>query len=221
MPAGLQVYGSHGVFQIDGTFKNLALRAKYSVVTTAALGSVGVTANQSKTDIFSHTGITNPVVAVRCTTQGATLYWLSGSQFQIACNGAVGTAIDIYVFGDPIPSVGGKYLQVYNASGELVFDAGQKYMRVVGIATPNSLAYSQSFPAGRIYAAVVTAGYSRDYETAGPGIWYKYELRFGVSISGTTVMGNGIALSAETVMVSGTDVPFNTALVLTIDVTDY
>lgn len=225
MPTGLQVYGSHGVFQIDGTYKNLFLRAKHSVVTTAALGTTGATAGSSKTDLISISGIANPVIAVRAANNiTAMLWWQSSTQMQVVLTAAVGTAVTIYVFGDPVASApGSNYLQVFNDAGTLLFDAGQKPMRVADMQVVTTQdGYNASLPSGRTYAAASFGGYFSDYVSAGPGQWYYYMVRPGVRFtSATTAVSGGVALVGELRALSGTSVPFSNALMMVLDVTDY
>lgn len=112
--------------------------------------------------------------------------WMSATQFRIIVGGGVGTSVTVYVFGNPVDSGQHYGLQVFGASGVLVFDSGLGSMRVRAQYAANAIGALGTLTAGRTYAAVVTAGMSRTYQSAGPSQWLRYDLRAGVRFSGSS-----------------------------------
>ena len=146
MPTGLRIDGSHGVTQIDETYRNLVFIKKTRVTLpkratrTFTLSGVEVTIadinlNQSYTKESS-----SNVVAFR----NVTPFSLSDNTFVVQyergtftdfynLSSSVDIVIDIYEFGLP-PYFDSKFgLQVLDADGNIVFDTGYKPMRVVGM----------------------------------------------------------------------------------------
>ena len=145
MPVGLQVTGSHGVLQIDETYRNLSLRAKGAVSGSVSLASA-----------------TSPLIAFTTTnTLGALVNFASISAGTYTWSfRQVPTATNYYVFDVPIASSlpAGQNIgfQVFNASGLTVFDTANEYMRVIGTYTlpfPTSSPYlGVTKPVGKTYA---------------------------------------------------------------------
>jgi len=220
MPAGFYSKTDGGVFQIDGTYRNLFLRYKTTLTTTSAFGGGMFTG--SLTSVANYGSVANAVIAVRC-SYGATVYYNSPSthDFQIAVQGPIGTTVDVYVFGEPAAAGASYGLQVWNDSGQLVFDALQKPMRVVGQLVTPTLGSTISTPSGRTCACVIHGGFYADVQNAGPGTWAYYVLRFGARISGTTVTMVGVCLQYTVTSSPGTETSPNNSCLLAVDVTDY
>lgn len=162
MPAGIQVYAQDGsgILQIDDTNLNLFLRAK---------GTAQSTTQPNPSYQYSTSSNTN-VSGVRCATP---LVVLSGSQLcqcnpvnqgngnwllQFSINGPVGTPLSWWLFdtlGNDEGSRNG--LQIFNAAGQLQYDAMRKPLRIVGVQN-NNIASSVTYPAGRSYAALMSGG---------------------------------------------------------------
>ena len=219
--AGIQIFGSHGLFQIDGTYRNLALRSKLTVNTTSSLGaSLG-----SVTDVLNlPTGTTTPVIAVRGGTNAATVYWLNvgTGQYQVMTNAPVGTSLTIYLFAESAPSTSGSGLRVFDASGAVVFDSMQKYMRVAGIVVSSALGQSIALPSGRAYALAVTGGFYSNAVAVPVSQYQNYQLRYaGRMPNATTAELFGVALHVSVSANPATSTTANNACLLAIDVTDY
>lgn len=166
MPAGLQVFNDSGIIQIDGTYSNLQLVARGSATTSMQTLAYNTQPNgtfQYDTPYvqINFTG-TTPVFAV---SGGSTVCVIStavsGNSWTIGIvtpNGP--TSFEWFVFDKATPSGTNVGLQVFNESGQLVFDAGQKYIRVLGSVLgvvpsytsgtvsgyTNPLTYSYSYP---------------------------------------------------------------------------
>ena len=227
MGSGFQAFSQDGsnVVQIDGDagVPNLGLLTKYTVVTTSVYAS-SPGGSSTATDVLSLAGAVNPIVALYCVGavgRAATLLWMDGTNFQVVCNGPVGTTIEIYIFGKPTDS-GQKCFQVFDASGNLVFDAGRAPMRVRGQWAPSALGALGTLPAGPKYAAVVTSGSSRTYQAAGPTNYIRYDLRPGVHLAGGSLNQielYGVVVDYEPITAAGTSYGMNNAHVLILDVT--
>lgn len=147
--AGLQIINDGGSFQIDQTYRNLCLREKGTIATTATLSS------GSSYVSFNRTGLTSPIIAVGgSATASVQTYWDAANSrhgFLISVNGAIGTSVTFYIFDVP-KDLGATYgFQVRDASGVLLFDATQPPLRVRGFY-PNQSASVSSLAAGRTYA---------------------------------------------------------------------
>ncbi|MGE7136229.1 hypothetical protein ACQKIE_01195 [Luteibacter sp. NPDC031894] len=143
MTIGFRARNSGGAIQIDQTYRNLALRSKGAVaantpwLTTWRTASITVAAN-------------SPVLAWRCNNPCAMVSAArSGSSitytFMVA---ATSGTIEWWLFDEPIYGgvTGSIGLRIRNpASGVVVFDSRQKYMRIVG-SLNGSLA--NDFPSG-------------------------------------------------------------------------
>lgn len=178
MGSGFQAWAQDGsnVVQIDGDagVPNLQLISKVVVASTTVqnagtLGQYYVSAVQNLP-----AGIVNPVLALRCMNEYAVVFWLSSTQYQIAS--ATSKNVTVYIFGKASVS-GGNHFQVFDASGNLVFDAGRAPMRVVAHYAPTALGVMGALPNTKTYAVVITAGSSRFVQSAGPSQTLAYVLR--------------------------------------------
>jgi hypothetical protein len=125
------------------------------------------------------------------------------------------------VFGDPPTPGSTSGLKVWNASGELVFDALQKYMRVVGMLVTTSLGQTLTTPTGRTCASVTVGGFYTDVQNAGPGSYVYYAIRFGGKVITNAIQVNGVCMQYEITGSPGVEIPASNSLTLAIDVTDY
>lgn len=134
MPAGLQVFNEQGGFIIDGSYMNLSLSQKL-VASTVPQGNF----NQARFTYTAPAGLSiPPVLAIQCPVRvvisgpvvsGNTYDWLVISY-------AGPTTVTGFIFLEP-PATGNNFgLQVFNESGQLVFDATFPYMRVIDLIAP-------------------------------------------------------------------------------------
>lgn len=119
--AGFQVINDNGHIQIDQNFKNLAFKEKFT------WGTAGVRT-------VSSTNCVNPVPVVYTeNSHGIAIVGMSrsGSTYTFKVDG-IG---DLYIF-DSLPVSNGSTsgLQVFNAAGQLVFDANAEYLKPVAIS---------------------------------------------------------------------------------------
>lgn len=128
MPAGLTVFLDSGAVQIDDNFVNQGLTGKYQVTIDALLNAGRFWTVRHGT--LQITG-TNPTVAiqssVRCCVKACEV---SGSTFTYSFIAETVTTITVYVFDSP-SAISNFGLQTFKANGDLCFDSGRKYMRVV------------------------------------------------------------------------------------------
>lgn len=170
MPVGLKVVNDNGFTIIDSDYANLALYATGTVTTD--------TSNDNfSSKFFTVSGLPEvPVIAVAHTAGafGNVRSFLGGSATLDVCVRApVGTVVKYWLFGPPSIPSSGVGLRIYNAAGAPVFDAAQKYMRVVGTITgtaDGNATASQTFTAGRTYAVIQQspAAFARNINTGLP-----------------------------------------------------
>lgn len=161
--AGIQILNTFGTIMIDENYKNLAVRQSGSVSKTG----------RSTTELVPITyPIDAPIVAIS-PAQFAYVSSLlpSGQSFRYGGGISRPTSIDYYVFDTPVIQPGNFGLQVYNALGQLTFDSGMKYARVVDIfggSTEASWAGTRTYEAGRKYSvAQLASGLIRESERVG------------------------------------------------------
>ncbi len=197
MPAGFQLFGAHGVMQIDGQYANLGLTAK-GVITIPPSGSI----TQSTPMVsgiapqISVRGIT-PILCLRPTVVHATIARVqrSGEVFSYTVIGSAspaGETFEYFVFDQmrlAIPLSNSKSgLQLFTPDGNIVFDSNANPMRVVAagsisnaplLSTPGSLNVGYS----GVYAACISQGRIDSV--------YSYPSRM------TQIFGEGVRITAN------------------------
>lgn len=154
MPAGIRVYGTHGVLQIDDVNLNLCLRQRGDLDTIPKGSLYLFSGGAFEVDAVY------PVVATMCIygvqtllTRVATNRW----RISVQCDGPPGTTIHWLLFDVP-QSAGANYgLTVRNAAGEIVYNtsfklfrASQRYEATDYLTLPGQV----SLPPGKTYAVV-------------------------------------------------------------------
>lgn len=171
MEAGLQIYNTTGNIQIDSKFKNLAIIKKGEV---QLLGTDVEWTGGAKTKI--NVAGTNPLIAIQSTVRMRTrrLKEANGTYsfyFNISQNVAP-PKVKYWVFDEPT-SVGNSGLQVFDQSGQLVFDSSRGYMKVVGFinrtATFTYFGTSQTYNYLSSSLAIVTCQQASRLEDTGGG----------------------------------------------------
>lgn len=197
-----------GSIQIDQNYQNLELRDVITVTTLANVtpqvwGDVNVfTAGNSRAYIEYDAGPEGgpnyvPILVVCASPYNAvqrtnipTLVGPTGNRRLVyyitwAINQPVGTTVKFYVFTVPKNSdaASGYGLVVYNEAGNVTFNSNNYYLNIAGVVTGANYAafVSQTFPAGRAYAAVAVGWSGRsvtDFIQVMPGgqfINYSYD----------------------------------------------
>ncbi|MBV6853746.1 hypothetical protein P2C08_14090 [Xanthomonas perforans] len=170
MPAGLQIINSNGFIQIDETYRNLHFKRKGTATTNVV--APGVAGNSSVQIQISDVNAMM-LIAVRCSSLvSMTSYNINGSTVTVGLvvNARVGATVDWYAFDTAPQAAAATYgLQVFNASGQIVFDSAHSPMRVVDTYQVNgSAGNTRTYPAGRSYAAVFSPGIYVVPVNAGP-----------------------------------------------------
>lgn len=128
MLAGLQVFNSENVVQIDDNYKNFEFKEKYSVNLDGYFASANFATHNFPNEIVAIGGSTYPL---RIESKGGGNYYLSSE--------SPAQTVMVYVFAEPLQSAPNDYgLRLYNSSGEITFDSDRKYMKVIwGGKVPN------------------------------------------------------------------------------------
>lgn len=158
MPAGLQVINDSGTIQIDSTWANYALIQRVTVTSTARPPWSGPDLTRGAVHAGSQSG---DLVFVQCASE----FCLSGPNYR---NGvreftvgvfALGIPITFYVFRKQPPTASNYGMQVFDAGGELLFDAVSKFSKIkLTLATQgNNLANANTYniTPGRNYAIMM------------------------------------------------------------------
>lgn len=165
--AGFQVFNDDYITIIDATFANLALKAMGTIATDTTL----VDCSKKTITIAGVVGF--PIVAVSATGGAvAQVSSLSGgtATITIYAIGSIGTTVNWWLFCDPTATP--QYLAVWDATGKLVFNAAEKYMRYAGslaVAGGTSTGTSITLPAGKTYATYLATPAGRGVEHTDTG----------------------------------------------------
>lgn len=169
MAIGISVAGDGGQIQIDQLYKNLAVASSGTATTNNTIVSaVGWTVT------VSISSATSPIIAIASADYASVLQLaVSGSTYTwtITVTGYSAKTFSYWIFDAPSTSAASMGMRVWDASSNLVFDSGQKYMRIAGGQTPTS-AGSATYTSGRTYAVVTCspgAIYDTYYEPSLPG----------------------------------------------------
>ncbi|MCP1652731.1 hypothetical protein [Pseudomonas nitroreducens] len=130
MPAGLQIINDAGTVQIDDNYANFLLRGKGAVTTTGpntaqawyvAVGTIQVYGSNPQIFFEANDAFVCPVSRT-----------ISGSLHTFTIYTDVATTLNYYVFDNDIPAAPGNCgLQVFNGAGTLMYDSGNKPMRII------------------------------------------------------------------------------------------
>lgn len=187
MTAGLQVYGSHGVIQIDQDYRNFVVVASGSKVSGDWVASGASNYLQ-----IVVTSATAPLLAFKCAEQVGLGYTaISGSTWTITLLTNNPAALDYWVFDvSPAASPASFGLEIYNASSERVFHTSQKPMRVVGTG-------AGTYASGRTYA-VIRADPAWTYLSTPTGLPFPEEYQFDGYIEAAAVSSNVVTAGSVT-----------------------
>lgn len=149
--AGFTAYGDGGVAQVDNTYANLSLVEKGTITTDQPLYGSSV----SYKTIGPRSDLVSPIICVGGSVYARPETFYSATQigFNISAAGPVGTQVPYYIFDvPPAPGAHGFGVQVWNAAGQLIFDASMGPMRVVGFFQNATGTPIFTGTAGRSYA---------------------------------------------------------------------
>ena len=214
MPAGFQIIGSSGNVQIDGNYVNLGLIAK-GTVTIPAAGSISTSAVNASaiTPQIVVTGST-PILCIAPKIVRANIGRVqqSGSTFSYTIIGgasSAGETFNWYLFDQmSLTTQGTSGLQVFNASGQIVFNSNANPMRIAAVGqVPNvSLSGNPSTsinaPTAGTYAACLTQS-RMYYQALGAGNFGQlYGDGVTITSSGSTIGAFLIALPPNNISMS-------------------
>ena len=215
MPAGLQIYGSHGVLQIDENYKNLVVVASGSKASgdwTASGGSYYVQ--------ITVTDFVTPMVAFKSDEDVGLGYTsISGANWTFTFLTNNPAAMSYWVFDQsPSASPASFGFEVYTAAGERVFHSSQKPLRVVGVG-------AGTYASGRTYAAIRgDAGMS--WTTVSSGLPFPEEWQYDAYIPSAKVASNvitdvGVQVSSALIINDAGNYTSDITPTLIVDVTNY
>lgn len=217
MPAGFQSFNDSGTVQIDDTYPSLILNA--SPVITVSSGS-DTTLNVSGANPMLFLGQTNGAgVCVRSRVNIGTNLWRYTLQASSTVN------VRVYIFDYATPYASNFGMQVFNASGTLIFDSNAPFFKMVAVYQVGTIA-PQTFYApsdGRTYAAALT--YNRLTVNKKPitHAWWDVSQE-GLWISGTALTVDSFRVSSVGGETSGVNRPNSYTggpQILVVDVTNF
>lgn len=144
MPAGLQVFGDAGTFQIDGSTPHVTLLRK---------GVVGMNQGHAQSNLGGVTSTTIPLndgeVLAFASEGFNTVQWCryNGQAVMVSPNAPVGALLYYWVFSQHQSSGLNYGMQVFSETGALIYDTGRPTMNIVGTYMGQGL---QTFPASRV-----------------------------------------------------------------------
>lgn len=195
MATGLKIINNSGTVLIDSVSPAVALSSKQVVQS-----------NNLTVPTISVANSTFPIMAINCTTGWTVGYsdW-SGTTRRyyphMVFNTSGARTVSAYVFDKPVVGPGSTSgLKVYDAAGNLTFDAMQKTGRVVGVLNGNGTFVGS---AGRVYAGIITGNYYKDEIIVDPNdASYRYR-----NVYGTFMRNSGNNVVLETALISSIRYP--------------
>ncbi|MEJ5862094.1 hypothetical protein [Pseudomonas farsensis] len=155
MPAGFQVFNEGGVIQVGDDWKNFALIDK--VTKASANINFGRGFNGVQYDLENYSDL----VFIRSEQAFGVPAIIhepgSPSRLYVASAGSAGTPLTLYVFRQQPPTPTTFGLQVFNSSGELMFDAVSKFCKIEAVLPNTNMEVVTSFQLldGKDYAVMV------------------------------------------------------------------
>ncbi|HYG07642.1 MAG TPA: hypothetical protein VD865_14720 [Stenotrophomonas sp.] len=221
MGAGLRVISQDGsnAFQIDDNYQNLFLRHKGTIATTLVSNPTYNTTYTVAVTVSGCRGV--PMIASRCGVPCHSYAGPTGTPGEYLISfivmGPLGTVIDYYVFDVLGTDEGSNFgIKVWNAAGQLQFDAGKKPMRVVDYFADQETG-PRTYPSGRTYAVALAGGGGSNSLSGGGGAGYV------ILTSGAVVAGNVVQATFFQILGGsggGTNMR-QTFFALVLDVTNY
>lgn len=199
MPAGLEIINTAGTVLVDENYVNLAMRSKGSGSTSGSSGLNRLT--------VALDGLQTPMIAYACATRHVGHNWFASDMSSTTFQGdlSITATVNYYIFDQPVASGANHGMQIYNAAGVLVFDALNKYARVVDIFGGAALANwtpSRSYPAGRTYAVVqLKKAYQKEVINNGGGNWDVNWYSSAIQVNGVAVTGKMLKYKTDNVSV--------------------
>ena len=187
MPAGLQIIGSHGIAQIDETYKNFVVVASGSKASGDwAVSGVSYFVNIVVSDAVA------PLLAFKCAEFVALSNTaISGATWTITLRTNNPAALDYWVFDEsPSTSPASVGIEIYNSAGARVYHSAQKPLRVAGTG-------AGTYTSGRTYA-VIRADPGFASSTTATGLPFPEEWQFDGAIEAAKVVSNVVTAGGVT-----------------------
>lgn len=137
MPAGLQVFNTDNIVQIDDEYSNLKFMNKGSVSTSSSVITIDVPSATSPlvavqlTDNGVGNELSRAYVVLRQTVQNGNV-WTFTFSIDIGITGQVAT-LTYYVFDQIATQASNFGLQTFDPSGRLIFDSNDKWLKIASI----------------------------------------------------------------------------------------
>lgn len=153
----LSSHDSQDRIVIDDTFKNLEFRGRFDTATQGVLPTIQGSLVYADVQ-FS--GV-DPLI---CIAGGTGSLILSRSQtgsvftFRILFNSTSHLSFTYYIFDEPTGLSGEQFFSIRNEQNQLVFNATNKYMRILGALDSDGTSTSVPFAGGRIAAILLGVG---------------------------------------------------------------
>lgn len=212
MPVGFQVFGDGGFIQVDGDWGNYALVQVQQILTVdtnwrALPARAAIHVGSQEGDlVFAHCDQYVQLLGVS--------FWDGARRVGVSVGtdntnspgvGALGIPVTFYVFRKQPPMASASGVQVFNAAGQLVFDAASSFAKVAGSIASSSSTAKLFLPAGRRYAVLLpsfSGQYIESYtNNPGPGpnfFWFIYANCLRVKCDSDGIQMNGMAIGAFT-----------------------
>lgn len=136
MPAGMEVYGDHGLLQITDQWCSVGFRGKYDGLFLGGYGQWwGSEYGRATVDVVAIT----PIIAVYSSFPVGirAVYGIGTNTWRVELNcpsGYAGSRCEVFVFDQQVASGTTSGFQVFRADGSLAFDSGVQYARIRGMA---------------------------------------------------------------------------------------
>jgi hypothetical protein len=224
MAFGAAVYNDTGNIVIDPDFRNLVLRSKTSLTFTTTLQSTGRVSFYVDRKTVSLAGAVNPVIAFKSSLGvGLTGLSISGSTYTWTVSANQDHTCTVYVF-DFAPTPTSTFgMQVFDGSGNQIFNSDANYMKVVDFFTTTYARVAGGWPAViRNYSSgdyAVAVGFPRTVRTIAGDVSTDRLIATSTKVS----VGEPYSISDLTSQVSGIGAVYASMTIpaMTIDVSNF
>jgi len=150
MPAGLTIYNTSSTVQIDENYKNLAFRERRAISLSHSAGAAYLDIAITGTNVVvgMQSGNYAPFL-LAVSLSGSTWTYRWGFQYM---GGPTSDTAYLYIFDDPPPNPDTFGLEVYNASGGLVYQSNTQGLKIVSV---QGHATDYTGTSGRVYVPLI------------------------------------------------------------------
>lgn len=205
MGVGLEVIGDSGSVLIDANWINYALVSVTTINSRNQNNIAPVFTGATLSDMLE-----GDLVFVHCTSVFAVvgLRFVENVRCHSVATFAVGVPVTFYVFRKQPPTDSKFGMQVFSATGELIFDAASKFVRVDGSVPASDIYLARDYALGLKKYAVLLPSFCgqivTNWFTSGAGGQFPWFQQIDVYAPSAQVFANGVRTLGQRAIASQT-----------------